>query len=132
MSNLSLTVLSLTLLLTRNDFLPEDSYSSCNLTPNHWGDNNVGNKHYLFMLDECKSDVSLRSFHVENLNADLLQHRKVMEVLGTTTMLEPNNNQLCGLGFNSTVGDELILKISGSHKRSIKVRFDGLNTKNKN
>ena len=102
------------------------------LTPNHWGDNNVGNKHYLFMLDECKSDVSLRSFHVENLNSDLLQHRKVMEVLGTTTMLEPNNNQLCGIGFNSTVGDELNLKISGSHKRSIKVRFDGLNTKNKN
>jgi len=34
MSNLSLTVLSLILLLTRNDFLPEDSYSSCNLTAN--------------------------------------------------------------------------------------------------
>jgi hypothetical protein len=101
------------------------------LTPNHWGENNVGNKHYLFMLDGCKSDVALRSFHVENLNADLLQHRKVMEVLGTTTMLEPNNNQLCGLGFNSTVGDELILKLNGSHKRTVRIKFEGLKTETK-
>jgi hypothetical protein len=101
------------------------------LTPNHWGENNVGNKHYLFMLDECKSDVALRSFHVENLNADLLQHRKVMEVLGTTTMLEPTNNQLCGLGFNATVGDEIILKLSGSHKRTVRIKFEGLKTETK-
>ncbi len=98
------------------------------LTPNHWGENNIGNKHYLFMLDGCKSDVALRSFHNENLNADLLQHRKVMEVLGNTTMLEPTNNQLCGLGFNATVQDKLILKLSGSHKRTIKIKFNGLNT----
>jgi hypothetical protein len=92
-------------------------------SPNHWGDNNIGNKHYLFMLDNCKSDIPLRSFHNENLTSDLLQHRKVMEVLGNTTMLEPATEQLCGLGFNSTVKDELILKLNGSHKRTIKVKF---------
>ncbi len=96
------------------------------LTPNHWGENNIGNKHYLFMLDNCKSDLALRSFHTENLNADLLQHRKVMEVLGTTTMLEPTNTQLCGLGFNASVKDEIILKLQGTHKRMIKVKFDGV------
>jgi hypothetical protein len=94
------------------------------LSPNHWGGNNVGNKHYLFMLDGCKSDTSLRSFHNENLNSDLLQHRKVTEVLGVTTMLEPTGKQLCGLGFNATVKDELILKLSGSFKRTIKVKFN--------
>jgi hypothetical protein len=93
------------------------------LTPNHWGENNVGNKHYLFMLDGCKSDVPLRSFHNENLNGELAQHRKVTEVLGNTTMLEPTEKQLCGLGFNSTVNDEVILKLSGSFKRTIKVKF---------
>ena len=75
------------------------------------------------MLQDCKSDVSLRSFHVENLNNDLLNHRKVMEVLGVTTMLNPTNRQLCGLGFNATVSDELIVKLSGSHKRTIKIKF---------
>ena len=93
------------------------------LSPNFWGENNTGNKHYLFMLDDCKSDVALRSFHTEFLNSDLLEHRKVMEVLGETTKLEPAAKQLCGLGFNATVTDELILKLSGSHKRIIKIKF---------
>lgn len=93
------------------------------LTPNHWGKNNIGNKHYMFMLDNCKSDVELRGFHNENLNGDLLKHRKVMEVLANTTMIKPQNKQLCGLGFNSTVKDELILKLSGNFKRTIKVKF---------
>jgi len=93
------------------------------LSPNHWGTNDIGNKHYMFMVDGCKSDSSLRSFHNENLNADLLSHRKVMEVLGLTTMLNPSDKQLCGLGFNATIKDELILKLSGTFKRTIKVKF---------
>lgn len=93
------------------------------LSPNHWGDNNIGNKHYFFMLDKCKSPVSIRSFHVENLNADLLNHKKVMEVLGNTTMIEPVDKQLSGLGFNATVRDELIVKLGGTHKRMIKLKF---------
>lgn len=93
------------------------------LSPNFWGDNNTGNKHYMFMLDNCQSDIALRSFHTEFLNSDLLEHRKVMEVLGETTKLEPTANQLCGLGFNATVTDELILKLSGSYKRTIKIKF---------
>jgi len=98
------------------------------LSPNHWDTNNVGNKHYFFMLDGCKSPVSIRSFHAENLILELANHRKVLEVLGNTTMIEPTNKQLSGLGFNATVKDELILKLSGSHKRIIKVLFSGLDT----
>lgn len=93
------------------------------LSPNFWGDNNTGNKHFMFMLENCKSDIALRSFHTEFLNGDLLEHRKVMEVLGETTKLEPATKQLCGLGFNATVNDELIVKLSGSHKRTIKIKF---------
>jgi hypothetical protein len=93
------------------------------LSPNFWGDNEVGNKHYFFMLDNCKSDVSLRSFHNEYLNSELLNHRKVMEVLANTTMIEPASKQLCGIGFNATVRDEVILKLSGNFKRTIKVKF---------
>ena len=93
------------------------------LSPNHWGDNNVGNKHYFFMLDGCKSPVSIRSFHNENLIPELAQHRKVLEVLGATSMIESSDKQLSGLGFNATVRDELIVKLQGSFKRVIKIKF---------
>lgn len=93
------------------------------LSPNHWGENNVGNKHYLFMLNGCKSPLSIRSFHNENLLPELAEHRKVLEVLGATNMIEPTAKQLSGLGFNATVRDEVILKLQGTHKRVIKLKF---------
>ena len=93
------------------------------LSPNHWAANNIGNKHYFFMLDGCKSDVPMRAFHNENLIGDLLEHRKVMEVLADTTRLEPTDKQLAGLGFNATVKDDLILKLKGSFQRTVKITF---------
>lgn len=93
------------------------------LSPNHWGESPIGNKHYFFMLEKCKTPSSIRSFHVENLNSELLAHKKVMEVLGATQMIEPSGEQLSGLGFNSTVRDELIVKLSGNFKRTIKIKF---------
>lgn len=93
------------------------------LSPNYWGTNNIGNKHYFFMIDNCKSDVPMRSFHNENLIGDLLEHRKVMEILADTTKLQPAKEQLAGLGFNATVNDKLILKLKGSHQRVIKIKF---------
>jgi len=93
------------------------------LSPNHWGDNNVGNKHYLFMIDGCKTPSAIRSFHNENLLPELAAHRKVLEVLGATNMIEPSDKQLSGLGFNATVRDELIVKLQGTHKRMIKIKF---------
>jgi hypothetical protein len=93
------------------------------LSPNHWDDNNIGNKHYFFMLENCKVPTSIRSFHSENLIPELAEHRKVLEVLGNTTMIEPTNKQLSGLGFNATIHDELIVKLQGSHKRMLKIKF---------
>jgi len=93
------------------------------LSPNHWGNNNTGNKHYLFMLDGCKSPASIRSFHNENLIPELAAHRKVIEVLGATNTIESTDKQLSGLGFNATVKDEVIVKLSGTHKRTLKIKF---------
>lgn len=95
------------------------------LSPNHWDENNIGNKHYFFMLEGCKADSSIRSFHSENLIPELAQHRKVLEVLGTTNMLETVDakEQLSGISFNATVRGEVILKLSGTFKRIIKVKF---------
>jgi hypothetical protein len=93
------------------------------LSPNHWDENNVGNKHYMFMLDKAKSPISIRSFHNENLIPELANHRKVLEVLGNSSMVESTNDQLSGLGFNSTISDELVVKLQGSHKRIVKIQF---------
>lgn len=93
------------------------------LSPNHWEDNNVGNKHYFFMLNNCKSNDSIRSFHNENLLPELAEFRKVLEILGATNMINSTDKQLSGLGFNATVRDEVILKLQGSHKRVVKVKF---------
>lgn len=93
------------------------------LSPNHWGSKPVGNKHYFFMLNGCKTPVSIRGFHNENLIPELAEHRKVFEVLGTTNMIAPAEKQLSGLGFNATVRDELIVRLQGTHKRVIKIKF---------
>jgi hypothetical protein len=106
--------------------LPTEQFHKVNLvclSPNHWDENNVGNKHYFFMLEGCKSPISIRSFHAENLIPELAAHRKVLEVLGNTTMVEPTDKQLSGLGFNATVKDELIVKLQGSFKRMLKIKF---------
>ena len=92
------------------------------LSPNHW-DSPIGNKHYFFMLDGAKAPESIRGFHNEFLRPELLEHRKVMEVLGTTLKVESTDKQLSGLGFNATVRDEVVLRLQGSHKRIIKVQF---------
>lgn len=114
------------------------------LSPNHWGENNVGNKHYMFMLDGAKSPTSIRSFHNENLIPELAQHRKVLEVLGTTNMIEPtvlsdgkkkkksagkdvaeiDAPELSGLGFNATVKDEVLVRLTGNFKRMLKIKFN--------
>ena len=92
-------------------------------SPNHWGENPAGNKHYFFMLENAKTNQDVRGFHNENLLPDLLTHRKVLEVLGANNKIKPTDKQLSGLGFNSTVKDEVILKLTGSFNRTIKVKF---------
>jgi len=92
------------------------------LSPNHW-DGQFGNKHYFFMLEGCKAPESIRGFHNENLIPELLQHRKVMEVLANTTLVESTDKQLSGLGFNATVHDELVVRLKGTHNRILKIEF---------
>ena len=92
------------------------------LSPNHW-EGHVGNMHYFFMLEGCKAPTQIRSFHNENLIPELLDHRKVMEVLANTTMVDSTDKQLSGLGFNATVHDELVVRLKGSHNRIIKIQF---------
>ena len=52
-----------------------------------------------------------------------MSNRKVLDVLGDSALINPTENQIAGVGFNSTVRDEVILRLSGSFKRIIKVQF---------
>ena len=64
----------------------------------------------------------IKGFHVDNLKSELATHRKVLEVVGNTTMIEPSDaTQLSGLGFNSTIPDSVIIKINSNKVLKIKI-----------
>lgn len=92
-------------------------------SPNYWN-SQVGNKHYFFFLNQCSPDEEVTGLHAEFLNNDLLPHRKVVSHLGYNTRMKKDQaNILAGVGFNATVRDHVILKVTGSHTRMIKVNF---------
>lgn len=82
------------------------------LSPNYWGDQGTGNKHYIFVLEGAKNPVPTRGIYNEFLIPELEKHRKVFEVLGNKTMCEPTDQQLSGVGFSSTRGDSVIVKVN--------------------
>jgi hypothetical protein len=90
------------------------------LSPNHWDDQAIGNKHYIFVLEGCKNPVPTRGIYNEFLKPELEQHRKVFEVLGNKTMAQPTENQLSGLGFSSTRGDTVTIQVNGHRNYNVK------------
>jgi len=107
--------------------LESENFHKVNLvcySPNYWGDNNVGHKHIFFMLEGCKTDEATKSFHAENLNSELYEARKTLDKLGDVTKIVPKGEkQLSGIGFNTTVRDELIVKLKGNFNRVLKLKF---------
>jgi len=92
-------------------------------SPNYWDEKATGNKHYFFMLDECKNMDSARGFYNEFLSSELDAHRKVFEILGSKMKVENSENQLSGLGFSSTQRNEVLCRVTGSFSRTIKITF---------
>lgn len=93
------------------------------MSPNHWGDNAVGNKHTFFVLDGCKVDEDLRGIYNEFLHPRLEPHRKVMEVVGDKTKCAPTEGALAGLGFSTTKKDTFIVRVrNGNGQRTYNVK----------
>lgn len=88
------------------------------LSPNHWDDNQMGNKHYLFMLEGCKNPEPTRGIYNEYLRQELDQHRKVFEVLGSKTMCPVVDDQLSGIGFSSTRNDLVTIRATTAEGQS--------------
>lgn len=84
------------------------------LSPNYWNDNSAGNKHFMFMLKDCKPTEKIRGFHNEYLNSDLHAHRKVIDIVAEYTKIDPAEctESLSGLGFNATVRESFITRVT--------------------
>lgn len=85
--------------------------SSIMYSPNYWGDNAVGNKHYFFMLEGLQNTDTPRGFFNEFLRNDLTPHRKVFEALSNLMRVEHDANQLAGIGFSSTVPNSFTVRV---------------------
>ena len=91
------------------------------LSPNYWEGNEVGNKHYFFMIDGCKNPDPVRGFFNEYLRPDLeKQHHRVFEALASKAKTEYNDNQLSGLGFSISQRNELVVKVDN---KPFKIKF---------
>jgi hypothetical protein len=93
------------------------------LSPNHWDDNQVGNRHVFFILENCLKEGKARGFYNEFLTDELRDHRKVFEMLGAKMKAEESDQQLSGLGFSTTKRNSVFLKVGGTFNRTIKVTF---------
>lgn len=92
-------------------------------SPNFWDDQKIGNQHVFFILDGCKNDDKTRGLYNEFLKADLNEHRKVFEVLGSKLKAEKSDDQLSGLGFSLTQKNAVLCKVAGAFSRTIKLIF---------
>lgn len=92
--------------------------STMMLSPNFWDEYKIGNKHWFFILDECFNNEPTRGIYNEFLHSGLEKHRKVLEVLGDLTKCEPTSEQLSGMGFSSTRGDTVLVKVAGPKFRN--------------
>ena len=93
-----------------NTFVP---ISNVILSPNFWGENKVGNKHFIFLVDNMFNNQKVRTFYSEYLNSELTPVRKTMELLGALDNLkaEPVTDQASGFGFSETSKSEFVIRV---------------------
>lgn len=93
------------------------------LSPNCWGDNCIGNKHYFFIISKAAMTTPIRGFFNEYLRQELNAERKIFEALGSALKVEPSDYQLCGVGFSSTLRNSIICRVTGAFTRTLKIEF---------
>ena len=95
--------------LKTNQFHPVQTFM---YSPNWWDDQHgVGNQHFVFMLSGCLNDNRPNGFFNEYLREDFMKQKRVFEALGSKMRVEPSDSQLSGLGFSSTIRNNLVCKV---------------------
>lgn len=97
--------------LNTNKFYPVKAIM---FSPNYWGNNSAGNKHFILYLEEAKNNEPTRGIFNEFLNNDLSKHSKVFELLGSKLNIDYTDNQLSGLGFSSTMRNDFVVKVNSN------------------
>jgi hypothetical protein len=94
--------------LKTNSFHP---VSVCMYSPNYWDGYGVGNRHFFFMLANCKNVDSPNGFFNEYLKEEFMPHKRVFAALGSKMKVDDSDNQLSGIGFSSTKRNSLVCKV---------------------
>lgn len=105
-----------------NEFIP---VSVICYSPNYWStaSNQTGHQHLFFLLKDCINDENPSGLFNEFLTQELYQHRHVMEAIGGKMRVDDVEDQLSGVGFALDKRAELIVKVTGSTERILKVKF---------
>lgn len=93
-------------------------------SPNMWEESNkTGNDHLFFILDGCLNPDDARGFYNEFLPENLYKHRKVFEILSANLKAKHSDEQLSGVGFSSTLRNDVTVRVKGEVNRVLKIKF---------
>lgn len=90
-------------------------------SPNFWDDQQIGNKHTFFMLDDCSNPEPTRGIYNEFLSNELQTHRKAFDLIGEKFKCTPTPGNLSGLGFSHTVQNDFTVKVN-NRQYIVKIR----------
>jgi hypothetical protein len=106
--------------------VPTQTFQKVNvvsLSPNHWDGEGIGAKHYFFFIDGCLHEGDARGVYNEFLKNEFTPHRKAFDLVGSKMVTGQSDRQLSGLGFSSTVRNDVLVRVGGVFTRTLKVTF---------